>query len=83
MGNSPENQELATLSLRMPSPRIDRSLPSLRARRCLVSAIITPEWCAARAVPTALPGEGQVGSAPMGSLLILVFVTEGLFGYSR
>ena len=28
-------------------------------------------------------GKGQVGSALMGSLHILVFLTEGLFGYFR
>ena len=28
-------------------------------------------------------GKGQTGSAPMGSLQVLCFLTEGLFGYSR
>ena len=28
-------------------------------------------------------GKGQMGSALMGSLQILCFLTEGLFGYSR
>ena len=30
-----------------------------------------------------LVGKGQMGSALMGSQQILVFLTEGLFGYSR
>ena len=35
------------------------------------------------AVYDAALGEGQMGSALVGSLQIICFLTEGLFGYSR